>query len=258
MEEFVPLTQEETLEFVEEAKNGSAEAKDKLIQGNFPLIKSIVKNFQNKGVDYEDLYQIGCVGFLKAINNFDVKFDVKFSTYAVPMIAGEIKRFLRDDGNIKISRAIKTLWLKIKSYVDVYEKLHNESPTIDEIAKALSVTPEEVVYAQDASKQILSLDAQIDETSNNSQSVLDRVVEEDKSEILLDKLLLKEAISLLPEREKKIVLLRYYRGKTQSEVAMMLGVSQVQISRLETKIIDKLKNKIKEKNRKNAVLCDKI
>lgn len=245
MEEFVPLTQEETLKFVEEAKNGSAEAKDKLIQGNFPLIKSIVKNFQNKGVDYEDLYQIGCVGFLKAINNFDVKFDVKFSTYAVPMIAGEIKRFLRDDGNIKISRAIKTLWLKIKSYVDVYEKLHNESPTIDEIAKALSVTPEEVVYAQDASKQILSLDAQIDETSNNSQSVLDRVVEEDKSEILLDKLLLKEAISLLPEREKKIVLLRYYRGKTQSEVAMMLGVSQVQISRLETKIIDKLKNKIK-------------
>ncbi len=245
MEEFVPLTQEETLEFVEEAKNGSAEAKDKLIQGNFPLIKSIVKNFQNKGVDYEDLYQIGCVGFLKAINNFDVKFDVKFSTYAVPMIAGEIKRFLRDDGNIKISRAIKTLWLKIKSYVDVYEKLHNESPTIDEIAKALSVTPEEVVYAQDASKQILSLDAQIDETSNNSQSVLDRVVEEDKSEVLLDKLLLKEAISLLPEREKKIVLLRYYRGKTQSEVAMMLGVSQVQISRLETKIIDKLKNKIK-------------
>lgn len=245
MEEFVPLTQEETLEFVEEAKNGSAEAKDKLIQGNFPLIKSIVKNFQNKGVDYEDLYQIGCVGFLKAINNFDVKFDVKFSTYAVPMIAGEIKRFLRDDGNIKISRAIKTLWLKIKSYVDVYEKLHNESPTIDEIAKVLSVTPEEVVYAQDASKQILSLDAQIDETSNNSQSVLDRVVEEDKSEILLDKLLLKEAISLLPEREKKIVLLRYYRGKTQSEVAMMLGVSQVQISRLETKIIDKLKNKIK-------------
>lgn len=245
MEEFVPLTQEETLEFVEEAKNGSAEAKDKLIQGNFPLIKSIVKNFQNKGVDYEDLYQIGCVGFLKAINNFDVKFDVKFSTYAVPMIVGEIKRFLRDDGNIKISRAIKTLWLKIKSYVDVYEKLHNESPTIDEIAKALSVTPEEVVYAQDASKQILSLDAQIDETSNNSQSVLDRVVEEDKSEILLDKLLLKEAISLLPEREKKIVLLRYYRGKTQSEVAVMLGVSQVQISRLETKIIDKLKNKIK-------------
>lgn len=245
MEEFVPLTQEETLQFVEEAKNGSLEAKDKLIQGNFPLIKSIVKNFQNKGVDYEDLYQIGCVGFLKAINNFDVKFDVKFSTYAVPMIAGEIKRFLRDDGNIKISRAIKTLWLKIKSFIDVYEKLHNQSPTIEEIATALCVSPEEVVYAQESSRQILSLDAQVDEMSNNSQSVIDRVVEEDKSEILLDKLLLKDAISSLPEREKKIVLLRYYRGKTQNEVAMMLGVSQVQVSRIETKIIEKLKNKIK-------------
>ena len=245
MEEFVPLSQEETLLFVKNAKKGDVDAKDKLIQGNFPLIKSIVKNYQNKGVDYEDLYQIGCVGFLKAINNFDEKFDVKFSTYAVPMIAGEIKRFLRDDGNIKVSRAIKTLWLKIKSFIDVYEKLHNESPTIEEIAIALEVTPEEVIYASDASKQIISLDAQIDENSSNSQSVLDRVIEDDQNELLLDKLLLKNAISMLPEREKKIVLLRYYRGKTQSEVALMLGVSQVQISRIETKIIEKLKNKIK-------------
>ncbi len=245
MEEFVPLSQEETLLFVKNAKMGDVDAKDKLIQGNFPLIKSIVKNYQNKGVDYEDLYQIGCVGFLKAINNFDEKFDVKFSTYAVPMIAGEIKRFLRDDGNIKVSRAIKTLWLKIKSFIDVYEKLHNESPTIEEIATALEVTPEEVVYASDASKQIISLDAQIDENSSNSQSVLDRVIEDDQNELLLDKLLLKNAIATLPEREKKIVLLRYYRGKTQSEVALMLGVSQVQISRIETKIIEKLKNKIK-------------
>ena len=119
MEEFVPLSQEETLLYVKNAKMGDVDAKDKLIQGNFPLIKSIVKNYQNKGVDYEDLYQIGCVGFLKAINNFDEKFDVKFSTYAVPMIAGEIKRFLRDDGNIKVSRAIKTLWLKIKSILKI-------------------------------------------------------------------------------------------------------------------------------------------
>lgn len=245
MEEFVPLSQEETLLFVKKAKEGDICAKDKLIQGNFPLIKSIVKNYQNKGVDYEDLYQIGCVGFLKAINNFDEKYDVKFSTYAVPMIAGEIKRFLRDDGNIKVSRAIKTLWLKIKSFVDVYEKLHNNSPTIEEIATALEVTKEEVVYASDASRQIISLDAQIDENSTNSQSVLDRVIEEDKNEHLLDKLILKNAIESLPERERKIILLRYYRGKTQSEVALMLGVSQVQVSRIETKIIEKLKNKIK-------------
>lgn len=245
MEKFEPLTLEETARYVKLAKEGSSDAKERLIQGNFPLIKSIVKNYQNKGVDYDDLYQIGCVGFLKAINNFDEKFDVKFSTYAVPMIAGEIKRFLRDDGNIKISRAIKTLWLKIKTYVDSYEKLCNKTPTIEEISQALSVTAEEVVYAMDASKQVISLDAQVDDSSSNSQSVLDRVQEEDKSELLLDKLLLKNAISELPEREKKIILLRYYRGKTQSEVALMFGVSQVQISRIETKIIEKLKNKIK-------------
>lgn len=245
MEKFEPLTLEETARYVKLAKEGSSDAKERLIQGNFPLIKSIVKNYQNKGVDYDDLYQIGCVGFLKAINNFDEKFDVKFSTYAVPMIAGEIKRFLRDDGNIKISRAIKTLWLKIKTYVDSYEKLCNKTPTIEEISQALSVTAEEVIYAMDASKQVISLDAQVDDSSSNSQSVLDRVQEDDKSELLLDKLLLKNAISELPEREKKIILLRYYRGKTQSEVALMFGVSQVQISRIETKIIEKLKNKIK-------------
>ncbi len=245
MEEFVPLSQEETAEFVKKAKAGDVDAKDKLIQGNFPLIKSIVKNYQNKGVEYDDLYQIGCVGFLKAINNFDESFDVKFSTYAVPMISGEIKRFLRDDGNIKISRAIKTLWLKIKNFIDEFEKKHNKEPTIEEISENLQCSPEDVVFAIDASKQIISLDAQVDESSSNSQVVLDRVIEEDKSDVLIDKLLLKEAIISLPERERKIILLRYFRGKTQSEIALMLGVSQVQISRLETKIIEKLKNKIK-------------
>lgn len=245
MEEFVPLTQDETSLLVKKAKAGDIEAKDKLIQGNFPLIKSIVKNYQNKGVEYEDLYQIGCVGFLKAINNFDEKFDVKFSTYAVPMIAGEIKRFLRDDGSIKISRVLKTLWLKIKNYVDLFEREKNREPTIEEISKELQVPAEEVICAIDSSRQLVSLDAQVDETSNNSQSVLERVVEEDKSESLIDNLLLKDAIVSLPEREKKIILLRYFRGKTQSEVALLMGVSQVQISRLETKIIEKLKNKIK-------------
>lgn len=245
MEEFVPLSQEETAEFLKKAKSGDVDAKDKLIQGNFPLIKSIVKNYQNKCVEYDDLYQIGCVGFLKAINNFDESFDVKFSTYAVPMISGEIKRFLRDDGNIKISRAMKTLWLKIKNFIDEFEKKNNKEPTIEEISSEMQCPPEDVIFAIDASKQLISLDAQIDEGSNNSQIILDRVVDEDKSDALIDKLLLKEAIVSLPERERKIILLRYFRGKTQSEIAMMLGVSQVQISRLETKIIEKLKNKIK-------------
>lgn len=244
MEEFVPLTQEETARLVELAKKGDESAKEKLINGNFPLIKSIVRSYQNKGVEYDDLYQIGCVGFLKAINNFDSKFEVKFSTYAVPMIAGEIKRFLRDDGNIKVSRAIKSLWLKIRIYLDEVNKTNAPTPTIEELAKKFEVEPEDVVFAMDSSQQLLSLNNQVDESGNSNQILLDKLPAEDKSEQLLDKILLKDAISKLPQREKKILLYRYFRGKTQSEVAEIMGVSQVQISRIESKIIETLKSKI--------------
>lgn len=245
MDEFKPLTIDETNVLLRQAKNGEKQAKERLIQGNFPLIKSIIKNYQNKGVDYEDLYQIGCVGFLKAINNFNESFDVKFSTYAVPMIAGEIKRFLRDDGSIKVSRALKALWLKIRAYLDELRKNSNSIPTIEDLAKKFEVDPADVIVAMDASQSLVSLNAQIDENSNNSQIVLDKIVAEEKTEQIIDKILLKDAIVKLPERERKILLLRYYRGKTQSEVASLLGVSQVQISRLESKIIEKLKNKLK-------------
>ncbi|MBQ7466658.1 MAG: SigB/SigF/SigG family RNA polymerase sigma factor [Clostridia bacterium] len=245
MDEFKPLGAEETIALLKKAKEGDEVAKERLLQGNFPLIKSIVKAYQNKGVDYDDLYQIGSMGFLKAINNFDESFGVKFSTYAVPMISGEIKRFLRDDGAIKVSRAIKTLWLKIKAYTDECEKKGETAPSIEDLAKHFQVDAGDIVYAMDASRMLVSLDAQLDENSTNSQSVIDRVVLEDKSDLILDKILLKQAIQDLQDREKKIILLRYYRSKTQSEVALILGISQVQVSRLETKIIEKLKNRIK-------------
>lgn len=245
MEEFKPLSPEETLIFLNQAKNGDEKAKEVLLQGNFPLIKSIVRTYQNKGVDYDDLYQIGCMGFIKAIKNFDEAFGVKFSTYAVPMISGEIKRFLRDDGSIKISRAIKTLWLKIKTYIEECERVGKTAPTVEEIALHFQVPAEDVVYAMDSSRVIISLDAQLDEYSSNSQSVIDRVVTDDKSDNLIDEILLKQSIHDLPDRERKIILLRYYRSKTQSEVAQMLGVSQVQVSRLEAKILEKLKNKLR-------------
>ena len=245
MEQFMPLTIEETSVLLENAKNGDEGAKEKLVQGNFPLIKSIVKSYQNKGVDYEDLYQIGCVGFLKAINNFDEKFGVKFSTYAVPMIAGEIKRFLRDDGSIKVSRAIKTLWIKIKKYIDEYMKTHDDLPTVKKLAQEFEVDEADIVYAMDSSKSLISLNAQFDESSSNSQSVIDKIIVDDKSEQMLDKILLKEAINKLPDREKKIILLRYFRGKTQSEVAELLGVSQVQVSRIESRILEGLKKQFK-------------
>lgn len=245
MEEFKPLTIEETHQLVADAKTGDDKAKERLIQGNFPLIKSIVRNYQNKGVDYDDLYQIGCVGFLKAINNFDEKYEVKFSTYAVPMIAGEIKRFLRDDGSIKVSRAIKTLSIKIKNYLDEIKKENKEMPTVEELSKFFEVDSADIICAMDSSQSLVSLNAQLDENSSNSQSVIDKIVCEDGSEQLLDKILLKEAITNLPDRERLLLVLRYYRGKTQSEVAELLGVSQVQVSRIESKIIDKLKNVFK-------------
>ena len=245
MEEFKPLTMEETHQLVSKAKEGDEGAKERLIQGNFPLIKSIVRNYQNKGVDYDDLYQIGCVGFLKAINNFDEKYEVKFSTYAVPMIAGEIKRFLRDDGSIKVSRAIKTLSIKIRSYLDEIKKGNNEMPSIEELAKKFEVDAADIICAMDSSQSMVSLNAQLDENSSNSQSVIDKIVCDDGSEQILDKILLKEAILNLPERERSLLVLRYYRGKTQSEVAELLGVSQVQVSRIESKIIEKLKNTFK-------------
>lgn len=245
MEEFKPLTIEETHKLVNEAKGGSENAKERLIQGNFPLIKSIVKNYQNKGVEYDDLYQIGCVGFLKAINNFDEKYEVKFSTYAVPMIAGEIKRFLRDDGDIKVSRAIKTLSIKIRGYLDELKKEGKELPNVEELSKVFDVEPADVICAMDSSQALISLNQQLDENSGNSQSVIDRIVCDDGSEQLLDKILLKEEILKLPDRERSLLVLRYYRGKTQSEVAEMLGVSQVQVSRIESKVIERLKNALK-------------
>lgn len=244
MEIYKPIDTNEISELIKKAKSGDSDATEKLMQGNFPLIKSIVKNFLNKGVEYDDLYQLGCVGFLKAIKNFDEGIGVKFSTYAVPMIAGEIKRFLRDDGMIKVSRSIKTLAIKIRSLNEQLKSEGKDALRIDEIAKHFKVDIEDVVVALDSSQQILSIQAKIDEDDPNSQSVIDKITTDDKSDEMLDKFILKEEIMKLPEKEKKIILLRYFRGKTQGEVAEILEISQVQVSRLETKIIEHLKKKM--------------
>lgn len=244
MEMYKPIDTNEINELITLSKNGDNEATEKLVQGNFPLIKSIVKGFLNKGVEYDDLYQLGCVGFLKAIKNFDDSVGVKFSTYAVPMIAGEIKRFLRDDGMIKVSRSIKTLAIKIKALNEQVKAEGKEPLKIDELAKHFNVEKEDVIIALDSSQQVLSIQAKLDEDDPNSQSVIDKIVSVDKSEEMLDKFILKDEIMKLPEKEKKIILLRYFRGKTQGEVAEILGISQVQVSRMETKIIANLKKKM--------------
>ncbi len=247
MEEYKPIDANQTNELILKAKNGDSEATDTLVSGNFPLIKAIVKGYLNKGVEYDDLYQIGCVGFLKAIKNFDPSYDVKFSTYAVPMIAGEIKRFLRDDGSIKVSRSIKTLAIKLKAYIENVKKETGEAPHIDELAEKFEVEKEDIVIALDSCQQTISLHAKIDEDDPNSQNVIDKLTVVDKNDEMLDKFILKSEINNLPEKEKKIILLRYYRGKTQGEVAEMLNISQVQVSRIESKIIAYLRNRMVEK-----------
>lgn len=231
----------QTLGLIAKAKDNDEFAKEKLIEENSPLIKSVVKRFLNKGIEYDDLYQLGSLGFLKAINNFDSSFNVKFSTYAVPMIAGEIKRYMRDTGVMKISRSVKTLSFKINRFVDDYSAKFDKSPTVEEIAEAMDVDAQEVVYAMESSRQILSLNMDVSDGDGKQQSLEEKVSDVNPFDNVVDNMVLYKAISKLSEREKKIIMLRYFRDKTQKEVSLVLGVSQVQISRLENKIIEKIK-----------------
>lgn len=239
-EDFSFLTNEETLLYIQKSQRGDEQAKEILINKNFPLIKSIIKRYVGFGVEYEDLYQLGCVGFLKAVENFNCDFNVKFSTYAVPMIAGEIKRFLRDDGAVKVSRSVKALASKINLFVNNYKKTKNISPSLEEIANTFQISQEDVVFAMDSTKNIVSL-FEKDGSDEDGLSLIDKIVGSEGNEQILDNIILREGIKKLENREKQIVLLRFYRGATQSEVSKQLGISQVQVSRLECKIIDKLK-----------------
>ncbi len=229
---------------VKKAKLGDNNAKNILIEENSPLIKSVIKRYKNKGVEYEDLYQLGCMGFLKAINNYNPSFDVKFTTYAVPLISGEVKRFLRDDGYIKISRSLKSLAININKFIDEYSKRNNNAPSIPDIAKNFQIEESEVILAMECSKLPLSIYEKTDDEESKSRTILDKLPDEHSEEDLLNKIVLKDIISTLEPRDKKIIILRYFRDKTQGEVARMLNVSQVQVSRLEIKILQQLKQKL--------------
>ena len=236
------LKHEELIEYIRRAKNGDEQAKERIYKENSPLIKSIIRRFKNKGVEYDDLFQIASIGFLKAINNFDESFGVKFSTYTVPMIIGEIKRYMRDNGAIKVSRTIKILANKINKFIDAYQGAHSDSPSIEAISKHFSITPEEVVVAMDSAKMPLSIYEKFDD-EEDGQELIEKIPYVDNEDVTLNKIHLLSIINTLDEREKKIIILRYFRDKTQSEVAEGLGVSQVQVSRLENRIIDKLRLK---------------
>ena len=233
------LNQEELLDLLRRAKQGDEKAKDIVFSSNTPLIKSIIRRFVNKGVEYDDLYQIACIGFLKAINNFDESFGVKFSTYTVPMIIGEIKRYMRDNGAIKVSRTLKMLANKINRYVDEYRTKNNDPPSVDNIAKEFGISQDEVVVAMDSARMPLSINEKIDDDDEGSELI--NKIADNEEEKLLEKIHVSNIIDKLSNREKKIVIMRYFRDRTQTEIAESLGVSQVQVSRLENKIIEKLR-----------------
>jgi len=220
------------IELIKQAQNGDENAKGQLVSMNSPLIKSVIRRYRNKGVDYDDLYQLGSLGFVKAINKYDASYNVKFTTYAVPLIAGEIKRFLRDDGAIKVSRSVKSLYVKIKRFLAT--KAGEEiQPTVDEIATEMEVTREDVIYAMEASNMPLSLFAASDE---DGLSIADRLSQTEPID-LTDKIMLKNLLASLDEKERKIIMLRYFRNQTQTQVAKHLGISQVQVSRVEQKVL---------------------
>jgi RNA polymerase sporulation-specific sigma factor len=233
-----------TLQYIRMAKAGDKSAKEALIEHNVSLVKCIVKRYLGKGVDYEDLFQIACMGFLKAIVGFDEKFGVKFSTYAVPMIAGEIKRFMRDDGSVKVSRAMKQTAKEMNAFIESYTIEHGKPPAISEIAKAFSLDEAETVFVLGSSKMPVSLQSGADFKDGSERELVDTIPARDDQEDLLDKMLLRGAIASLSERDRKIIVLRYFRDMTQSEVAKQIGVSQVQVSRIENRIIQEFRDKL--------------
>ena len=233
------MTEYVTQELLLSAKNGDETACTKLIESNNGLIWSIARRFFGRGVDPDDLYQLGCMGFLKAVYGFDPQFGTQFSTYAVPKITGEIRRFLRDDGSIKVSRTIKERAYTIKNARSALEQRLGREPTISEISVETGFTPEDIATAETASAAPESLQKESGEDGFTLEHVLSDSLLEDK---LVEYVALKEAISTLPEKEKAVILLRFYRGLTQDKSAKILGISQVQVSRLERRAIESLRS----------------
>ncbi len=233
-----------TIEYIRKAKTGDSQAKEALIEHNVSLVKCIVKRYLGKGVDYDDLFQIACMGFLKAIVGFDERFGVKFSTYAVPMIAGEIKRFMRDDGTVKVSRTMKQTAKEINLFVEEYTIKRGKQPSISEIAKKFGLEEAETVFVMGSSKMPLSLYGGADFKDGKERELIETLPSEDNQEDWLDKMLLRGAIEALSERDRQVIVLRYFRDMTQSEVAECIGVSQVQISRIENRIIKEFREKL--------------
>ena len=238
---------EEDIQKIEKAQSGDKNALEELIEENNGLIWSIVKRFYGRGHEPEDLYQIGCLGFIKSIKRFNTDFEVKLSTYAVPYMIGEIKRYIRDDGPVKVSRSIKDLGIKIRELQREKMNKQGRKPKIQEIAKELKVDLEDVILAMEATNSVESIEGtkHINNKDGKSISLLDTLsTDKNEEETITNKLAIGQLIKDLKDREKEIILLRYYKEKTQAQVAKILGISQVQVSRLERKILENMKRKM--------------
>ncbi|MDD3921791.1 MAG: SigB/SigF/SigG family RNA polymerase sigma factor [Eubacteriales bacterium] len=246
MMDAAPLPHEEVMTLIAAAQKQDTAAMEHLVTHNTALVKSIVKKFLGRGIEYDDLYQIGCLGLVKAINHYEASFGVRFSTYAVPMIAGEIKRFLRDAGMVKVSRSLKELASKAAAAQERLRRSLGRDPGIAELAKALEAAPEDVAMALEAARPHISLfEPLYDEHSDTT--LLDQMQKESAPDVqMVDRILLKDLLSKLEARERQLIFLRYFQDKTQSEIAQLMGVSQVQISRMENRIIRKLREAVQE------------
>lgn len=238
------LSEEEKTSLLKKARAGDRAAREELIEGNLRLVLSVIQKFMNRGAQPDDLFQVGVVGLIKAIDNFDLSLDVRFSTYAVPMISGELRRYLRDNNSIRVSRSTRDLAYRA---MQVRESLQNGSerePTAMEIAKVLGVPKSEVVFALESVSEPVSIYEPVYSNSGDVLYMLDQLGDRSSDEGWIDELMLREAIQMLSPREKNILYLRFYQGKTQVEVAKEIGISQAQVSRLEKSALNRIKSKV--------------
>ena len=238
------LKNEETMELLRRSKEGDKEARQQLIEGNLRLVLSVIQRFSSRGENPDDLFQVGCVGLIKAIDNFDINQPVRFSTYGVPMIIGEIRRYLRDNSAIRVSRSMRDTAYRVLQVRDRLIAETQREPTVEQIAKELDIPREEVVVALEAIVDPVSLYEPVYNDGGDTTYVMDQVGDKVDDNDWLDEIAIKEAIRKLSDREKKILALRYFKGKTQMEVAQEIGISQAQVSRIEKGALDNIKREI--------------
>ena len=241
------INHESSLDLIKKAQNGDVDARNALIDKNTGLVWSVVRRFRNRNVEIDDLFQIGCIGLIKAVDKFDLSFNVQFSTYAIPMILGEIRRYFRDDGFIKVSRSLKELSIKARDISEKLEQKMGRPPSIKELAEELGEEPENIIHAMEASRTPESLFREYEDEDGSENRLIDRIAaqDNDKESDTVEKISLYRALKQLPSREKTLIWMRYYSGQTQQSVAKELGISQVQVSRLEKKILELLRGMLK-------------